>query len=89
MLRALIVSRRGLIEIGQVRDDVNQCMNRGDRELDYTVEITADPDALDVQGFIIVAPKCVPASEADQSIFIEIIQPVKQEQFVSAYLVAR
>jgi len=36
-----------------------------------------------------VAPKCVPASEADQSIFIEIIQPVKQEQFVSAYLVAR
>ena len=53
MLRALIVSRRGFIEIGQVSDDVNQCMNRGDRELDYTVEITADPDALDAQGFII------------------------------------
>ena len=35
------------------------------------------------------AQKCAPASEADQSIFIEIIQPVKQEQFVSAYLAKR
>lgn len=53
MLKELVVSRRGLIEIGVVRDDQNQCMNRGDREVDYSVEIVADPNALDAQGFII------------------------------------
>jgi len=53
MLQTLAISRRGLIEIGHVRDDRNQCMNRGDRELDYSAEVLTDPDALDGQGFII------------------------------------
>ena len=36
-----------------------------------------------------VADKCVPAEPADQAIFQEIVKPVKQEQFVSAYLAKR
>lgn len=53
MLRSLAISRRGVMEIGDVLDDRNQCMNRGDREIDYQVEIEVEPDSLDGQGFII------------------------------------
>ena len=52
MLKKLAISKSGYIEVGLVRDDRNQCLERGVRELDYHVEIQGDPAKLDAQGFI-------------------------------------
>lgn len=53
MLKLIAVTKNGIMEIGNVAEDENQCMNRGDRELDYHVQIEAAPDALNGQGFLI------------------------------------
>lgn len=53
MFKELLISRRGLLVVGLVRDDSTQCMNRGDREIDYQVEVKCDPDLLTPEGFVI------------------------------------
>lgn len=41
------------MEIGEVGDDHNQCIDRGEREIDYRVDIVGDPAHLTPQGFVI------------------------------------
>lgn len=53
MLQKLAISKSGYIEVGSVREDKNQCMERGVRELDYHVEIQCAPEKLTSQGFIL------------------------------------
>lgn len=57
MFKTLAVSRRGVMAIGLVRDDSTQCMNRGDREIDYQVEVQCDPELLTPEGFVIERSK--------------------------------
>lgn len=71
MLKSLAIARRGIIEIGNVLNDANQCMNRGDREIDYQVDIEADPDVLDAQGFIMDRHKIHAYFQKKYGIFVK------------------
>lgn len=53
MLKSLSLTKSGYIGIGRVYEDRNQCMEQGVRELDYHIEIQAEPEKLNEQGFIL------------------------------------
>ncbi len=48
-----ISTRQRAFEVGNVRDDRNQCLDRGERIIDYNVTISGDPKHLTPEGFVL------------------------------------